>query len=125
MRETIGGCLESRWSSEEKTDGAAGVLGAAAGAARVIPGMPVNLSQEQIQETLVLQMRLQQVCVCVCVCVCMCVRVGDRERFGCETASPYHTLFPPMARLQQTRRCGRESESEQETVMTTRGGCRV
>lgn len=54
-----------RWSSEDTADGAAGVLGAAAGAPRVIPGMPVNLSQEQIQETLVLQMRLQQVCACV------------------------------------------------------------
>lgn len=45
-----------RWSSDTTAPPAPGT-----GAKGVIPGMPVNLSQEQIQETLVLQMRLQQV----------------------------------------------------------------
>ena len=48
--------LRQRWSSDSTAEALPGAAGA-----RVIPGMPVNLSQEQIQETLVLQMRLQQV----------------------------------------------------------------
>ena len=44
-----------RWSADGQAEAVPGA------ASRVIPGMPVNLSQEQIQETLVLQMRLQQV----------------------------------------------------------------
>lgn len=50
-----------RWSSDDKAGGVAGLPGLGAAGSKVIPGMPVNLSQEQIQETLVLQMRLQQV----------------------------------------------------------------
>ena len=56
---------KSRWSSEteaaESTPAASvGAPAAVGGSGGVIPGMPVNLSQEQIQETLVLQVRLTQ-----------------------------------------------------------------
>jgi len=52
---------KSRWSSEATNSAAEAVPAAGAGTTGgVIPGMPVNLSQEQIQETLVLQVRLTQ-----------------------------------------------------------------
>lgn len=49
-------CHWRRWSSDETAAPATGP----AAVKGVIPGMPVNLSQEQVQETLVLRVRLQQ-----------------------------------------------------------------
>lgn len=49
---------KSRWSSEATNSAAEALPAGTTGG--VIPGMPVNLSQEQIQETLVLQVRLTQ-----------------------------------------------------------------
>lgn len=52
---------KSRWSSEATESAAEASPGAGASTTGgAIPGMPVNLSQEQIQETLVLQVRLTQ-----------------------------------------------------------------